>query len=160
MSDYCPRFSGLFFGGNMPFRFGKRSSDKLATCHPELVAVAKRALDMSPYDFSIIHGFRNEAEQNALYPIASTKRWPDSMHNHTTENDRPCSLAIDFAPYIDGDIPWNETHIFAVIAGCLFAAAAELKIKIRWGGDWDGDGNTREHKLQDWGHVELVIEVQ
>lgn len=143
----------------MPYRFGKRSSDKLATCHPTLVAVAKRALERSPYDFTIVHGWRGEDVQNALFDSgASTKRWPDSMHNNTDDNDRPMSLAIDFAPYIDGDIPWGETHIFACIAGCLFSAAAELGATLRWGGDWDTDGNTKEHKLQDWGHVELTLE--
>ena len=143
----------------MPHRFGKRSSDKLSTCHPLLVSVANRALEVSPYDFSIIHGWRGEDVQNALYDSgASTKRWPDSMHNHTTEDDRPLSLALDFAPWVEGKIPWNETHIFAVIAGCMFAAAKEIGAQLRWGGDWDADGNTREHKLQDWGHVELILE--
>jgi peptidoglycan L-alanyl-D-glutamate endopeptidase CwlK len=142
----------------MPFRFGKRSSDKLATCHPTLVAIAQRALETSPYDFSIIHGWRGEDVQNGLFDSnASTKRWPDSMHNHTDPEGRPLSLAIDFAPYINGKIPWNETHIFAVIAGLLFAAAQSLGAQLRWGGDWDTDGNTREHKLQDWGHMEIIL---
>lgn len=141
------------------YRFGKRSSDKLATCHPMLVAIAKRALEQSPYDFSIVHGWRGEAEQNALYDSgASSVRWPDSQHNYTDDNDRALSLAIDFAPWVEGRIPWNETHIFACIAGCLFAAAKQLDAQLRWGGDWDADGNTKEHKLQDWGHVELVLE--
>ena len=143
----------------MPYRFGKRSSDKLATCHPTLVAVAQRALERSPYDFSIIHGWRGEDVQNGLFDSgASSVRWPDSQHNNTDDSGKPLSLAIDFAPYIGGTIPWHETHIFAVVAGCLFSAAAELNAKLRWGGDWDGDGDTREHKLQDWGHVELVLE--
>ena len=140
------------------YRFGKRSSDKLATCHPALVAVCQRALERSPYDFSIVHGWRGEDQQNALFDSgASSVRWPDSQHNNTDDNGRPLSLAIDFAPYINGSIPWNETHVFAVIAGCLFSAAEELDATLRWGGDWDGDGNTREHKLQDWGHMEIVL---
>ena len=64
------------------------------------------------------------------------------------------SDAVDFAPYIDGKIPWGETHIFAIIAGVVFACAAELGVALDWGGDWDGDGNTKEHKLQDWGHIQ------
>lgn len=80
------------------------------------------------------------------------------MHNHTDGAGRPLSLAIDFAPYVDGKIPWKETHIFAVIAGILMAQANEVGAKLRWGGDWDGDADTFEHSLQDWGHVELILE--
>jgi peptidoglycan L-alanyl-D-glutamate endopeptidase CwlK len=123
-----------------------------------MVAVAQRALELSPYDFGIAHGHRGEAEQNALFDAgASSVRFPDSKHNAETAEGRPQSEAVDFFPTIGGHVPWNETHIFAVIAGCFFAAAAELKVKLRWGGDWDGDGNTKEHKLQDWGHMELDL---
>jgi peptidoglycan L-alanyl-D-glutamate endopeptidase CwlK len=142
----------------MAYRFGKRSSDKLATCHPTLVAVAQRALERSPYDFSIIHGYRGEEQQNALYDSgASKKRYPDSMHNHTDDNGKPLSLAIDFAPYVNGKIPWNETTIFAVIAGCLFSAAAELEVTLRSGLDWDGDGLTSDQTFHDYGHIELIL---
>ncbi len=140
------------------YRFGKRSSDKLATCHPTLVAVAQRALERSPYDFSIIHGYRGEDVQNALFDSgASKKRFPDSMHNHEDDNGKPLSLAIDFAPYINGKIPWNETAIFAVIAGCLFSAASELDVQLRSGLDWDGDGLTSDQTFHDYGHMELIL---
>ncbi len=143
----------------MPYRFGKRSSDKLATCHPTLIAIAKRALEKSPYDFSIIHGWRGEDVQNGLFDSgASKKRWPDSMHNHTTDDGKPLSLAFDFAPYINGKIPWNETHIFAVIVGCIFSAAAELGAKLRTGLDWDLDGSTQDQTFHDYGHIEILLE--
>lgn len=40
------------------------------------------------------------------------------------DDEKPRSEAIDFGPWINGGVPWNDTHIFAVIAGCFFAAAA------------------------------------
>ena len=141
----------------MTFRYGNASKARLDTCTDNLVAVAQRGLELSPYDITIIHGWRGEEVQNALHASgASTKRFPDSKHNTVDENEQPKSEAFDFGPWIDGDIPWGETHIFACIAGCFFAAAKELGVKLRWGGDWDGDGNTKEHKLQDWGHIEEV----
>ena len=139
------------------YSFGKKSAANLATTHKLMQRVARRALELTPYDFAIVHGWRGKDIQNALHASgASETPWPGSKHNHT-KNGEPCSLAVDFAPWVGNSIPWNETHVFAVIAGCFFAAAAELGIDLRWGGDWDGDGNTQEHKLQDWGHIELVI---
>ncbi len=147
----------------MSFQYGPSSNAKLDTVHPHLRMIAIRALQRSPYDITIVHGWRGEEIQNALFDShASTKRFPDSRHNKSQDPGLPDPLkvsdAIDFAPWIDGGIPWNETHIFAAIAGLMFAAADELGLKIRWGGDWDTDGNTREHKLQDWGHIEIIHE--
>jgi len=138
------------------YLFGQKSLLKLDSCDFDLQDVAKRALELSPYDFTIIHGWRGEDIQNALYAShASTKQWPDSKHNHMIEAV-PNSQALDFAPWIDGDIPWDDESIFAIIAGVFFAAAAELNIKLRYGGDWDSDGSTHDQTLMDWGHVELA----
>lgn len=137
--------------------------EKLATCHPMLAKIAVRALELSPYDISIIHGWRGEDVQNALFDSnASTKRWPDSMHNKLGGDGTPQSVAIDFAPWVDGSIHWDDTHIFAVVAGCFFAAGYDLDIRVqgralRWGGDWDGDGSTKDQTLLDWGHMEIIL---
>jgi len=142
----------------MTYSFGQGARSKLQPCHPDLVSIAELALDMSPYDFTIVHGWRGEDVQNALFDSgASTKRWPMSKHNHCDGDGVPMSLAIDFAPWVGGTIPWKETHIFAVIAGLLMAAASSTGVKVRWGGDWDSDGLTSDQKLMDWGHLELVI---
>lgn len=142
----------------MSFQYGSGSRAKLETCSENLQLVAHRGLEVTPYDIIIIHGWRDAEVQNALFMSgASTKEFPESKHNHFDDEGVPESLAFDFAPYIDGRIPWGETHIFAVIAGCFFSAAAELGVLLRWGGDWDADGNTKEHKLQDWGHIEEVV---
>jgi len=138
------------------YSYGSKSMSKLKTCDPVLRAIAERALELSPYDITIVHGWRGEEVQNALQESgASTKRWPDSKHNYTRDNGEPNSLAIDFAPWVNGTIPWNDTHIFAHIAGLMTAAAAEMRVSLRWGGDWDTDGSTKDQKLLDWGHVEL-----
>ena len=143
------------------FKYGTGSRRKLDTCHPVLQRIAVEALRLSPYDITLIHGWRGLAEQNILFKKeVSTKRFPDSRHNKTDDEairlpDR-MSDALDFGPYIDGDIPWGDTHIFAVVAGCFMAAAAGLGYTLRWGGDWDSDGTTTDQKLMDWGHIEIV----
>ena len=40
----------------MSFKFGKNSEKQLATVKPELQKVARRALELSPYDFTIVQG--------------------------------------------------------------------------------------------------------
>ena len=140
------------------YSYGAKSMSKLKTCDPVLRAIAERALELSPYDITIVHGWRGEEVQNALQESgASKKRWPDSKHNHTKDEDgvTPCSLAIDFAPWVNGTIPWDDTHVFACIAGCFLSAANEMRVSLRWGGDWDSDGSTKDQTLMDWGHVEL-----
>ena len=141
-------------------KYGTKSQSKLATCHPAWRQVAEDALDMSPYDITIIHGLRGKELQNRLFAEGkSKKQFPDSRHNKSDdpvlEFPTEYSDAIDFGPIIDGRIPWNDTHIFAVVAGCFFAAAAKNGVKLRWGGDWDGDGSTRDQSLMDWGHMEI-----
>lgn len=142
----------------MSYTFGSSSRKKLDTCHPLLVKVAEEGLLLSPYDITIVHGWRSEVVQDALLASgASTKGWPNSKHNATDRQGKPFSEAFDFAPWVGGGIPWNETHIFAVIAGVFMAVANDHGIILRWGGDWDGDGNTKEHILQDWGHIEVIL---
>lgn len=133
------------------FAFGSSSRAKLATCHPELAAVAERVMSYQVFDFAIVWGHRGEEAQNqAFLDGASTKKWPDSLHNRTP------SPALDFAPWIDGRIPWDDSHAFAVIGGMFIAAGAELGTGIVYGGDWDMDGSTLDTKLKDWGHIQLA----
>lgn len=142
------------------FAYGGRSVSRLETCHPALQEIADEALARSPYDITIIHGLRGKEAQNTLYASnASTKMWPNSRHNKSNDDviidPHAYSDALDFAPWVNNTIYWNDTHIFAVIAGCFFAAASAVGYKIRWGGDWDMDGQSTDQRLMDWGHIEL-----
>lgn len=148
----------------MSYAYGKASQAKLATCDDSLRAVAELALEQSPYDITIVWGWRGEEIQNALHASgASHKRWPESMHNAMKEQPNsspptrvPWSRALDFAPWVNGKIPWKDTHVFAIIAGCFHAAAEQRGVTLRYGGDWDSDGSTTDQTLMDWGHIELV----
>ena len=143
----------------MKYHLGEASLAKLHTCAPALINVARRAIGASPVDFTIVWGYRGEAEQNALEASgASHKRYPESKHNREARGE-PESWALDFAPWVDGRIYWEDTHMFAVVAG-VFMAVAALRpgppIELRWGGDWDSDGKTTDQTLMDWGHIELL----
>lgn len=140
------------------FTYGSKSLEKLHTCHPDMLDIAELALSRSPYDVTIVHGWRGKDIQDALFESgASHKKYPHSKHNHTDSDGLPLSLALDFAPWVDGAIPWKDSHAFCIIAGVFISAAAELEIPVRYGGDWDSDGSTMDQTLMDWGHLELVI---
>ena len=149
------------------FVYGHSSQSRLSTCHPLLQDTAQRALRLSPVDIAIVWGWRDAETQESLYRMKASKvQWPNSKHNHTT-NGHACSLALDFAPYVNRRIDWNDTHAFALVAGVFFAAwgspfgarrkdADGQQWGLRWGGDWDRDGQTTDQTFMDWGHIEMV----
>lgn len=140
------------------YKFGAKSNGKLATGCQEIRLLANRALHLSPYDITIIWVWRGEEVQDGLFKTgASTKQFPDSKHNTLDAEGNPYAEALDFGPWVGGKIPWDDTHIFAVIAGCFYAAAKEQGIKIRWGGDWNSNGSTKDQKLMDYGHIEVIV---
>lgn len=146
------------------FKFGTRSKKNLESVHPDLQEVMDIAIANTPIDFMVICGWRSKDEQDKLFAQGLSKvRYPDSKHNHSytdanTGNLRPQSLAIDFVPYRSGSpVDWSDTHAFAVIAGVMMAAAKSHGKTLRWGGDWDMDGSTKDQSFMDWGHVELVL---
>lgn len=139
------------------FVYGNKSAGRIATCHVRLQDVAMRAIKLTPVDYTIIHGWRGEELQNTLFESGASKTpWPESQHNNEVDEE-PCSLAIDFGVWINGKVPWGDTHAFAVVAGVWFAAAEECGATLRWGGDWDMDGLTIDQTFMDWGHVEVRL---
>ncbi|MCP9270530.1 M15 family peptidase, partial [Xenorhabdus sp. XENO-1] len=45
------------------FKFSQRSENNLKGVHPDLVAVVRRALALSPVDFTVIEGLRTLERQ-------------------------------------------------------------------------------------------------
>ncbi|MDH2997172.1 peptidase M15 [Pasteurellaceae bacterium LFhippo2] len=126
------------------FKFGKRSETNLKGVHKDLVKVARRALELSEIDFTVIEGVRTKARQQQLYKQGATK----------TMNSRHLTgHAIDIVPY---PVDWNDLEKFGKLAKAMFAAANELKIPIRWGGDWNRNGRSDDEKFYDGPHFELL----
>lgn len=132
----------------MPY-FGARSKLRLSSCHPHIQDVMNTVI---PHiDFTIIYGFRNEADQTAAFearPQRSQVPWPQSTHNTDP------SEGIDVAPF---PIAWDDRERFTLLAGMILMAAYDLGIVLRWGGDWDRDTEVKDNKFDDLGHFELVL---
>lgn len=135
----------------MPARLSRRSIDRLNTCEADLVRVVRRAEELAPYDFTVLEGHRTRERQAQLFREGKTQI--DGVNRLGMHNYQP-SRAVDLAPY---PVSWDAADHwrFDVLAGCMFAAAAELGVSLRWGGDWDGDGTRKDHSFIDLPHFEL-----
>lgn len=128
--------------------FGKRSIESLTFVHPKLLQIVHRALELSVTDFSVIEGHRGRIAQETAYKLGNTKvQYPNSAHNQMP------SLAVDLIPYPFKS--WNDIEGFKQIADAMFQAAAELECEIRWGGDFNRDGDKTKTDAWDKPHFEL-----
>lgn len=137
------------------FSLGKKSIDKLEGVHPALVAVVKRAIELTAQDFSVLCGVRTIAEQKELYAQGRTKpgkvvTW--TLNSRHLPDAFGLGCAVDLVPY---PLDWNTLSKFDAIAKAMLQAADELEVPIRWGADWDKDGITREKGESDSPHFEL-----
>lgn len=127
-------------------KFSKRSQTKLDTCHPDLKTLFTKVVET--FDCTVLCGYRGEEEQNDAYDSGRSKvRYPDGKHNHNPSN------AVDVAPY---PIDWNDKDRFYFFAGFVKGLATSMGIKIRWGGDWDGDNDLKDQTFFDLPHFELL----
>jgi peptidoglycan L-alanyl-D-glutamate endopeptidase CwlK len=125
--------------------FSKSSDDKLNTCHPLLQTLFREVV--KHYDCTIICGNRNEKDQNEAFARGFSKlKFPNSKHNSIP------SLAVDCLPF---PIQWNDKSRHLHFAGYVQATADRLGIKVRWGGNFDGDSNL-DNGFLDRPHWELV----
>lgn len=110
----------------MSFRLSQKSLDRLSGVHPDLVAVVKRALEISEVDFAVFEGVRSKTRQAQLFKEKATK----------TMNSRHITgHAVDLWAWVDGEVRW-DWPLYHQIAKAMKAAATELNIPIEWGGDW------------------------
>lgn len=130
--------------------YSRRSKEKLATCDIRLQLIFNEVIKNR--DCTIICGHRGEAEQNAAYASGnSSLKYPQSKHNGYP------SKAIDVAPYYPGvGINWNDLGGFYMFAGYVMRVAEEMGYTLRYGGDWDGDRQTKDQKFNDLPHFEIV----
>ena len=110
----------------MAFKLGPRSLLNLRGVHPDLVRVVKRAISISPLDFTVIEGRRSIARQKELVAKGASKTMR-SRHIH--------GFAVDIAPYIGGQVRW-DWPLYDQLAEVIKTAAKLERVKLEWGGDW------------------------
>ena len=122
-------------------KFGKRSKERLRGIDARLVSVLNELVKIM--DVTIIEGLRSEQRQEKLLKEGSTKT---KFSKHIT------GKAVDLAPY---PIDWKDRDRFHYMGGMIRGIAKQLNVNVRWGGDWDGDGETKDNKFDDLVHVEI-----
>tara|TARA_R100001594_G_scaffold14555_3_gene30994 strand:+ start:4441 stop:4836 length:396 start_codon:yes stop_codon:yes gene_type:complete len=128
------------------FKFGKKSREKLSTCHPDLQKVFNEVIKV--VDCSILEGYRDERAQDRYFREGKTKvKYPMGRHNSNP------SRAVDVTPY---PVDWNDRERQTLFAGYVLGVAASMGIKLRWGGDWDMDFKVMDNRFDDFPHFELT----
>ena len=129
-------------------KFGRKSKERLATCHPDLQRLFNEVI--KHFDCSVICGHRTKEEQDTVYNARKSKvKYPKSKHNSSP------SMAIDVAPYIEGrGVVWDEKQCY-YFSGYVKGVADNIGIQIRLGSDWDGDDDISDQTFLDLVHFEL-----
>lgn len=126
-------------------KFSARSLKARAELHPLLQQVVDAAIQ--EIDFVILDAQRGRAEQEKAFKGGFSKaRFGQSAHNFAP------AIALDIVPF---PIDFNNVVGFRQIAKTLIKVAKALEIPLRWGGDWDMDGDWKDERFLDWGHFEL-----
>ncbi len=139
----------------MSYTFGTTSAAKLSTCDDRIQRVMRRALGYGLMDITVLEGVRTLEKQQEEFRAGRSEI--DGVNKLSKHQEVP-SRAVDVMPWpavVNGVNVWDDKQRFAVMAGLILAAAKEEGVALRWGGDWDGDGNNADSKLHDMPHFEL-----
>ena len=149
------------------FNLSSRSLNTLLGVHPDLVAVVKRAIEITEEDFMVGDGVRSLSTQRRYVRQGKSK----TMNSRHIKASNGYSHAVDLWLWKDGQISWDTSGAesrytvsnvddyenYQEIGTSMIAAAKELGIPLRWGADWDMDGQHTDHSFIDWVHFELPI---
>jgi peptidoglycan L-alanyl-D-glutamate endopeptidase CwlK len=109
------------------FQLSQRSLDRLQGVHPDLVRVVKRAIKITPVDFSVVEGVRTLAKQREYFLKGKSK----------TMNSRHLTgHAVDLAPWVNGTIDWTDGAHWDALSRAVKEAALAENVPVEWGGGW------------------------
>lgn len=148
--------------------WGAASLKQRATCDERLQRVLDKVLEKR--DCIWLEGKRSE-EQQRINVAKGVSKTMNSKHVYPL--DAP-SLAADVAPYplrwpkmpsptlpllqlIPALVVWaKDMGRFYYFAGYVLGIAEGMGIRLRYGGDWDGDNDVHEQSFDDLPHFELL----
>lgn len=127
----------------------RSSKARLETCHQDIQRVFNKVAETER--IQIIEGRRTKQRQRELV-LAGKSKTMDSKH--ITDEDG-LSDAVDAAPINpEGEIDWNNSKAFYAFGERVLAVARSMGITLRFGGDWDMDGDYLDQKFNDLVHFE------
>lgn len=111
----------------MTYKLSQKSLDRLSGVPPDLMAVVKRAIEITEVDFAVLEGVRSKARQAQLVASGASK---------TMDGRHLTGHAVDLAAYVAGSPRW-DWPLYYKLAEAVQQAAKELNVQIVWGGVWD-----------------------
>ena len=122
-------------------KFGKRSREKMRGVDSRLINVMNELIKLM--DVTIIEGLRTKERQEELVAKGASKT---KFSKHIE------GKALDVAPY---PIDWENRDGLYYMGGMIRGIAQQLGYDIRYGGDWDSDGQTKDNNFDDLVHIEI-----
>jgi len=126
----------------MEYKLSLRSKQRLSGVHPDLVAVVKRAIEITTQDFFVGEGIRSVERQKRLVASGASR----------TMNSRHITgHAVDLHPFpyhgdhdVDGVQNSDDWDAYVPIVDAMRQAAEELGVKLTHGYDWGWDAPHHE----------------
>lgn len=119
------------------FKLSARSLKALEGVHADLVKVVKRAILITPMDFVVTEGLRSRERQRHLVRSGASK----------TMNSRHLTgHAVDLVAWKAGTISYAMKDM-RLLSVAMKQAAADLGVKMVWGGDWKSFVDTPHYEL-------------
>jgi peptidoglycan LD-endopeptidase CwlK len=108
------------------FKLSDNSLSKLKGVDPKLIAVVKRAIQLTTVDFGVSEGLRS---------LETQKKYVAAGKSQTMKSKHIDGKAVDLVAYVDGAISW-ELNLYDNIADAMAKAAKELGVPLKWGAAW------------------------
>jgi peptidoglycan L-alanyl-D-glutamate endopeptidase CwlK len=109
------------------YKLSQRSLNELQGVDPKLVAVVKRAIELTKVDFGVTEGLRT---------VETQRKYVAQGKSQTMKSKHIEGKAVDLVAYVDGKVSW-ELNLYDNIADAMSAAAKELGVAVKWGAAWN-----------------------
>ena len=141
------------------YTFGEKSQKAINTCHNDLKLILETAIRLSLIDFGVSEGNRSIKKQYEYFKKGLSQI--DGITKKGKHNYVP-SMAVDYYGFVNGKLSY-DLETLSYLAG-MFHAVTEMLLEqgkithgIRWGGNWDRDGEIlTDQTFDDRPHIELI----
>lgn len=114
----------------MSFQLSTRSLTKLQGVDERLVAVVRRAIEITTVDFGVVDGVRTPEQQMEYFKKGVSQISVGGKHVE--------GKAVDLMAYVGDRGSW-ELNLYDNIADAVKQAAIENNVAVRWGAAWNVD---------------------
>jgi peptidoglycan L-alanyl-D-glutamate endopeptidase CwlK len=136
-------------------KFSEVSDIRLRSCDDRLRSIMYRAIQITKVDFGIAEGHRSIAKQQELFNHVPKLTEKDGINKLSNHNYIP-SRAVDIYGWVNGKMDYS-VPVMCYLAGVIESVSVELGYSIRWGGNWDRDGEIiTDQSFRDLPHYELT----